>query len=346
MTGPIQIGGLASGLDTASIVQALVQAQGAPIQLLQNQRAEQQQRISLLGTFDGLLSDLQSRAEELSESTGFLSNSVSLDVEGFASFDVAGSSSLGTYSLDIQQLASSDRFSFTSVIDPNEDLAADTGLFVNFSYDGESFELAFDPGEGSLNEVAARINEETGGAVQASVIQTGTQADPGFSLVIEGSGTGEALAIEGLEVISDNNLLDVDEQLTVASNAIVQFNGLTVERETNQFDDIVPGLSFTAESVTGGPLDFTVSVDGDSVVEQLGEFVETFNSVISFINQQGTFSEDTGPGGALFGDSALRTVQNSLRDSLFGLSGSGQTANFSSLGEVGIDLQADGTHSP
>lgn len=345
MTGPIQIGGLASGLDSASIIQALVQAQGVPIQLLESQRQTQEQKISLLGTFDGYLSTLRDQAEELSESTGFLANTVSLDIEGFASFDVSGSTSLGTYSLDIQQLASSDRYSFTEVADPNEDLAVDTGLLVSFAYDGESYELSFDPGEGSLNEISDRIQEETGGAVQASVIQTGTDADPGFALVIEGSGTGESFAIEGLEVVSEGGLLSVDEQLTVASNAVVEFNGLTLERETNQFDDVVPGLSFSAESVTDGPIEFSVSVDDDSVIEELTEFVDAFNQAIGFINQQGTFTEEGGTGGALFGDSALRSVQNSLRDSLFGLSGQGQNSSFSSLGGVGIDLQADGTLS-
>ena len=120
MTGPIQIGGLASGLDTASIIQALVQAQGAPIQLLESQKSTTQQKINLLGTLDGFVQDLKTKAEDLSESTGFLSNQVSLDVEGFASFDVSGGASLGSYTLDIQSLASADRWSLTEVADPME----------------------------------------------------------------------------------------------------------------------------------------------------------------------------------------------------------------------------------
>ncbi len=343
MSGPIQFGGLASGLDTASIIQALVGAESVPIQLLENQKSTQQSKINLLGTFDGYIKDLQKKAEELSKSTGFLANSVSGDLDGYATFDSSGGAALGSYSLDIQALASADRWSFGEIADASADLAVDTGLQLNFGFDGQSYELSFDPGAGSLNEIAERINTETEGAIKASVVQTGTEADPGFVLMLEGSKTGESYAIENLEVISEAELLQVDEQLTAASNAIVEFNGLTLERESNEFTDVVPGLSFTIESLTDGPIDFSVSVDDETVLSELNDFVDSFNQVIGFINSQSTFNEDSGPGGALFGDSVLRSVQTTLRSTLFGAGAYDFNSEFGSLGQVGISLQTDGT---
>ena len=54
----ITFSGLASGLDTASIVQSLVALERRPIQILQGQQGTEQRKLDLMGTFEGLVKKL------------------------------------------------------------------------------------------------------------------------------------------------------------------------------------------------------------------------------------------------------------------------------------------------
>ena len=61
-------GGLASGLDTNTIIQQLVALERLPIQQLEAQKAAEQSRLDLVGTLSGLVKDLQTRAAALATS--------------------------------------------------------------------------------------------------------------------------------------------------------------------------------------------------------------------------------------------------------------------------------------
>ena len=57
--GPIQFGGLASGLDTNAIISALMALEARPIDALRLQKSTQQDRLSQIGTLEGLVKTLQ-----------------------------------------------------------------------------------------------------------------------------------------------------------------------------------------------------------------------------------------------------------------------------------------------
>ena len=69
-TGTITTGGIASGLDTNSIVDKLVQLQSQPITLLQSQQAGVRSQVSALGSIASRLSALQASARSLADNSG------------------------------------------------------------------------------------------------------------------------------------------------------------------------------------------------------------------------------------------------------------------------------------
>jgi flagellar hook-associated protein 2 len=340
MSGQIQIGGLASGLDTAAIIQALVEAESIPISGLQKQKQTAQSKLNLVGTLDGHLSKLQSLADKLSASPNFLKNKVTIAAEGVASFESTGGSGLGTYSLDVLSLAAIDRYSFKPVADDDADLG---GAQVNFDYNGESFAINLASGSSSLSDLAEEINTQAAGKVKATVIQAGTSAAPKYTLVLEGESTGADFAISNLSVTSGTPTFGLDSQLSTASNAVIQLNGLTIERESNQIQGAVPGLTINLEGVTTGPVDFTVGLDTEGIIGSLKEFVGAYNAVAGFIGGQSSYSEEGGPSGALFGDPLLRTVASTVRNALFGSQNVNATSSFGSMGLLGMKLNVDGT---
>ena len=73
ISGNISFGGLGSGLDTNAIIEAILGVERVPINQLQAKKAGQQQKISLLGTFEGHVNSLREKAVSLSTLGEFLS---------------------------------------------------------------------------------------------------------------------------------------------------------------------------------------------------------------------------------------------------------------------------------
>ncbi|MEZ5977626.1 MAG: flagellar cap protein FliD N-terminal domain-containing protein [Planctomycetota bacterium] len=114
MSGPIQFGGLASGRDTGAIIDALVQAESVPINLLKQQKADAQNQISLLGTFQGYVDALKTKMASFAGDP-FLANSVEVPSQGGL---LPGRRERRRpdwcYTLEVNWLASSDRFALSS----------------------------------------------------------------------------------------------------------------------------------------------------------------------------------------------------------------------------------------
>lgn len=342
--GQIQFGGLASGLDTNSIIQALLSVEAQPLQQLESNKAEAQGKINLLGTFEGLLETLQEKAEGLSTSDGFLASSVTLGLEGLVEATVTGTPQSGNHTIEVLQQAGADRYAFDGVTDPTAALSAGQ---ISFDYDGTTYSVDVD-GE-SLEEVAALINAEAEGAVSATVINTGASDAPNYQLVLAGDDSGEAFQIENLtstvaEVVNPTELVN-------AQNAIIELDQLQIERSTNSFDDVISGVSIEIlDSEPGTVFSLNVGTDTEGVKTQISEFVDAYNAVVDFVNKQNEFTaNDSGDGGEtggpLFGETILQTVQSSMSQAMFDVDLDdvlNDTAGFSTLSVVGISFDTDG----
>lgn len=346
MFGPIQFGGLASGLDTGAIIEALLQIEAQPIKLLQAQKESEESKLSLLGTLEGLVDDLRDKAEKLSGLDGFLAYEVLAGSEGIATFTLTGGeAAVGSHELEVLSLASSDRYTFLAaspITDPDAALGAGT---ISFDYDGTSYSIDIQSGSDSLNQVAAAINSEAGDAVTASVINTGTESSANYQLVIAGDDTGADFSLDNLTVTGAlGTSLGAQDHLTTASNASVVIDGLKVERSSNVFSDVIEGVSFTVQTVER--TSFSVSLDNEGIKQNVQEFVDAYNAVIGFINEQNEFDPDDGASSELFGDAALSTIQTTISNALLNVDiekVKADTEGYSTLGLVGIDLQTDGT---
>jgi flagellar hook-associated protein 2 len=345
--GSIQFGGLGSGLDTAAIIDAILGVESRPIRLLESRKEAEQEKLSLIGTFEGLVRDLKEKARELGLTSNFFAHELTVGQEGIASFTLSGNAVSGSHTLAVSSLAQADRYAFAGVSDPTLGLGAGT---LGFTYDGVSYSVDIAAGSDSLNGIAAAINAAApegstipaaSEAVTASVVNVGTESAPSYQLVITGKQTGADFAIQGLTTSVAG--LTGQTQLTTAANAVVVVDGLTVQRSSNVFSDVLAGISFTVSATTTTPLTFTVDTDPAGMKENLQGFVDAYNAVIDFIGKQNTFSLEDGPGGELFGDRLLDSVRSALRRALFEVDPL-VAANdpYSTLALVGIESDTDG----
>lgn len=341
MVGSIQFGGIASGLDTNAIVAALVQAESFTINQLQGNKSEAQSKLNLFGTFEGYVDELHDKVGEFSNLAGLLKNSVDLSAEGFATVTSSGGTAVGSYSLEVLSLAETSRWSTEGVSDPNAALSLDE---VAFTLGGTGYDVDL-TGVSSLNDLSDAINSQFSDVASATVINTGTTSNPSYKMVLESKSSGSAGDISNFSMVSTTFAIDIEGEISNGTDAQILLNGLSITRSDNDFSDVVDGLSITTTAETTAPITFTVGVDTDGVTAVMQEFVDAYNEVINFINEQNEYSEEGGAGGALFGDSSLSSVSSALTGALFNNSVVDSSSSFGSLGLLGIDLNTDGTLS-
>lgn len=354
----ISISGMGSGLDSNSIISQLMKLERLPIQAIEAQKKKEQAKLSALGTLKGLIKDLQKEAKDLGRRSDFLTFKVAASEEGVASFSASGAAQAGTHSLTVLQLATVDRWAFDGVSSPTTDLAAGAGEQLSFDIGGTNYSVTLQQDASSLEDIASEVNALAGEDVTASVVNTGTTTAPSYKLVLTATKSGEdgrvsnitstvaGLTIDGTAPDGAGAPLSTNN-ITVGNNALAEIDGLLVERTTNEFNDVLAGLSINVQSADpDNAIQFSVEADTEAIAADIKKFVDTYNKVMTFINEQSTYDKEKGPGGDLFGDSVLRSVRQSVRTALFDVdvdTVTNDTLGYSTLGLVGIETQTDGT---
>lgn len=133
-------------------------------------------------------------------------------------------------------------------------------------------------------------------------------------------------------------------ELSSGQNALVEVDGVTYSRSENTITDLISGVTLNLVSADSSTT-LTLSVDRDvsAVKDKISEFVDSYNEIIQKIREHMTYdTENQEPGGVLFGDGTLRTVQSDLVNKVL-TTVSGLSSTYTSLGLIGINLQDDGT---
>jgi flagellar hook-associated protein 2 len=130
-------------------------------------------------------------------------------------------------------------------------------------------------------------------------------------------------------------------------NAFAIVDGLEVERSTNDFTDVITGVSFTAQAADPDTeITFTTQPEKTTIKKKVQDLLDSYNGVINYINTQNTYSKEGGTGGVLFGDSLLSGVRTSIHSALFNVpidTVVNDTTGYATLNNVGITTQRDGT---
>ncbi len=122
-------------------------------------------------------------------------------------------------------------------------------------------------------------------------------------------------------------------------NAILDVDGVTYYRESNEVNDIVPGVTFNL--IKTGTATVVVQEDYEGIKELLKEFVEGVNELLDYIEEKSGVDPETGEVGPLYGSDVAEQLKNDLRSALIevveGLDGP------SSLFDLGLEISRDGT---
>lgn len=346
-TSAISFGGLSSGLDTSSIVDALVKVKNQQwINPIKSRVSDVNSKNTALASIKAKLSSLQTYANSIKSLTTFEGGSTTSSSTKLSISSTSSTATPGTYTVLINQLAQNDRNYFAG--------EADTGVTtfgtgtITITSNSVTKTVAIDTSNNTLGGIRDAINATAGIEVVATIVNDGDSSNP-YRLVLISKNTGSAANITQniasvLTGLADDAVLNADATNT-AQNATTTINGLSVSSSTNTFTDAIPGVTFLAnEKEITNNITVTVSKNYSSATSAINNFVGAYNSVMTALMSQFEYNETTKSVGVLGADATMHSVQIRLGNHMLRKYGElGATTTYQSLAEIGITLNSSGT---
>jgi len=341
--------GIQSGFDSASLVQKLIALQARPMDL---KLAQLQAKETQLEAFQSLRTELQTFQSVLNgigtvdrfnvNSATFTKTAGTGNVLNVAT---TSSASVGTHDITVNSLAqetnllSDTGYTATTDVIPMFN-GAGISHFVEVVVGGAITQIPISATP-TIQDVVDAINASPAD-VTASIIDDGSAVDP-LKIQIQGTqpGTTNAVTSRIFHRHSDGteHFEEGFSQTQAATDASVTLNGVTFTRSSNNISDIVTGVTLNLESLGSGTL--TISTDNTAITGNIQDFVDAFNKLTSFIDEQTEFNPETFATGTLFGNSSVQNLETTLRRIATGqVTGTGGTYEF--LSQIGITTQDDG----
>lgn len=317
MSEIIRFSGLSSGLDTQSMVDALMDAANIKKTDMERDKDYVDWQIEDYRSMNSLLTELDDCIfDGIGKQSTFVQKScTSSNLYAVSAENINSTNEMNT-NIWVSQLAenaymnSTDNIDETS-FDPDATLLSqiDAGNLSSFSSTftiqaigsdgtlGEEVTFTIDPNTDSLNSIIDEINDSEAGVGAFYDEQTGR-----ISISAENTGnvkgdaeiklTGDfftALGFSELDNITSGGAGNGKE----GQNAVFEFNGLLTERSSNTFR--INGYEYTLSNVTddgdginetGETVTISSSPDVDAVYNEISNFVNTYNSIIEQINSE------------------------------------------------------------
>ena len=338
------ITGIASGMDTAQMIEWMMKIERLPYQNLQTRKQELSQEQSIIRSINTKLVALRNAAADLMYAASFQEVSAKTSDNTVATVSAGEGAAIGTYQIEVIGLAQKHTVASSEFAKSASATCLAGKQFKLYWKDnpgGATITLKGNTYEEVLRNLRDDINALKAG-VQASLVET----SPGcVTLVLTANGYGEEAGMK-LGTVPDNRYTafeDSEDAVLAAlglvsggnlhtiqkgKNAKAKVNGLDIEAAGNTLVNVLPGL--TVDLLKPGNVTITVETDADKIADKIQKFVDAYNDVVS------TIRNNTAKGAILQGDFTLNSLSSNLYDLFNGAVGGG--GNFRFLFEIGLEI--------
>lgn len=324
----ISFGGLASGIDTESIIASLMAIDRQPRNRLLLEQSAANAREQALKDIQARLKTLRTATEDLG--TALLwspKQTIASTDETKIAATMTGGAAPGGYNLEVTALATATQQTLTWTDQPGA-----TTLTIN----GKTLSL------------------EAGSEIEDAVAAINSDSDTGvFAVDVEGklvltsrtTGATPTITASGAAVALESNVQGQNARYTING-------GPERQSESNVVTGAIPGVTLTLKAHTDGTAInvSTPGVDATAVKDKLKAFVAAYNDAIELISaktsEKKVVKEDGSPlssseaaQGVLFGDSGLRSIVSSMRIAISD-EVDGMTGDYRALAALGISTGA------
>ncbi len=368
--GTITSQGVGSSLDVAGIVRQLMQIERAPLDNLIQKKDSFDAKISAFGSIKSTLSTLQSSLAGLKSGSSTLANTAESSDTNILNATGATGAVAGDYSVEISQLAQSQKLVASGQADTTTaigsgTLTIDLGTISGGTFDGVTgkytgaaftsntsgpFDIVIDATNNTLDGIRDAINDADIG-VTATIVNDGDATNPQrLVLSSTNSGADQSMSISVAGDAALSNLLSNDptgtqnlSQTITAQNANFEVDGISITKSSNTVTDVIAGVTLDLKATNiGVPINVSVAQDTGSAKTAVEDFVKGYNDLLAEIKKQTDSGYSSGTAGALASDSITRQILSSIRDELT-TAPTGITGSYNNLSSIGVSFQSDGT---
>ncbi len=330
----ISLSGLATGLDTGSIIAQLMAVEKQPRARIEMRQASEQARRDGLNQVATQLRALKQAASDL-RSVGVWADTQTATSSDTAKIDVrrTGGAGPGGYEIEVARLASSTQRTYGYT----PPAAATTLTFTVKDAQGADVPTGVQIAAGaSLDDAVSAINTTTGSPVYAVNVNG--------KLVIASRATGEN---NRFTVADSAGGTLAQEAERLGQNADFTVDGQRYTPQSNVVPGAIAGVEITLKGT--GSMQVNVGAPGpdrEALTAKMKAFTDAYNTVIDSIRSKTTEKPVANAGsvadakkGALYGDAGLNSVMRQLRQSISDLV-PGNATTLDQLSELGVSTGA------
>lgn len=268
----ITFSGLATGLETADIIDSLMEVESAPITTMEEKIEYLETKQETFEEFDSLINTLSYELADFNTEGDLYSFDVSNTGESDFTVEASSIATEGSYSVEVVSLASRQKDVASESFDD-----ADTTLLSGEITIGEST-ISYE--DVTLTELANIINEEELG-ISASVIDQGNES---YRLMFTADTAGEDVEITGTGDVTIDT--ETDGHTVNGSLAQITIDGIDYYSDSNTITDSTNGLTYTLIDVSeDGAETVTVNNDTEAAMEEkVQAIVDAYNSINTYIS--------------------------------------------------------------
>lgn len=304
---PVQMTGI-TGFDWQALVDQLIQVESYPLRNIKKRIDDAAAKKEAWSKLNSLIGDLRTASKALLDYSAFskASATVGTTSTGVTPFKatVTGSVSMGSHQIEIVSLAEAEIYSSTGFSSSTDALNV-TG---SFTINGKTIAVN---AEDSLSSIRDAINAADAG-ISASILETAPGTE--YKLILKSNTKGA----EGIDYIDAGagTLLGLSVAVEGA-DAVVVVDGIEVKRKSNTITDLIQGATLDLYQTSHGEkVSLTFASDQEAIAKTVEDWVNAYNKVKTFINQQQTAPEEGKAPPPLFSDSALKQAETMLQSAI------------------------------
>ena len=293
MSSMLRMSGLASGLDTESIVSSLMKVEQMKLDKLAKQKTRMDWQSEKNLEVNNLLRAFRDKylsvtsADNVFAASSLLANKVTMESSTSLKVSASNGAAQGTHTVDfITSIATGANAASGSAVSADMlstgtelgSLALNTTLDfsggpISFKINGQTFSFE---STATLGDMIRQVNaDET-----ANVTMSYSQLTGKFSIQNDDLGADSSLTIENLSgnAFGAGSAFGIDATTyTNGTDAVLRIDGIDVTRDTNSFT--IDGITYKLTGTTGTAQQFYVEQDVDGTVKKIKAFVDAYNEL-------------------------------------------------------------------
>jgi len=334
--------GINSNLDTQDIINKMVSLEARSMDLVKAKKIIEEQKLASfqelknrLQTFKSVTTTLNTESRFIENKSVFSNNSFS-DSNKVVDITTTSSATSGTYSLIVNNLATESKLVTGGYAETTTSIGSGTVRIVIGS--SASATVTIDRTNNTLDGLRLAINN-LGLNVKVSFLNDGDATNP-YRLLISGTQTGSSGAVTMSTNITSGTVTMGFYSTQTAQNARLSLDGVSITKSSNTVTDIITGAALKLQSAGSGTI--SLSTDTEAITTKVSDFVDEYNDLSLFLNEQLALDSETEETGVLFGNFAVQNLQQILRGSISSKV-TGVSGDYSYLSQIGITTQPEGT---